>query len=250
MDRLYNEKDEIAEYDRKQEEKEKSQENENTTTEQQKFVEALGKAYAQYMKEHGDIDEYSFRNSREEILADGFSKYFASNYENLTNSAFLIDFENGSMRDIAEERGFRKNYNMLGGWGFNSSTDIAHIKVSEDLIYSVDGILDTATIEYGTPEAIQTQIDKFNSEIRFMQDVGEDSWTLRRLESQRDSFVSYQRQLQGKKAIEPSLEDLEQQKHILEALDEKTMDLLEKYNKEQENETPKIKGIDIDFFDD
>ena len=154
------------------------------------------------------------------------------------------------MRDIAKEKGFRGNYNMFGRWRFNSSTDIAHIKVSEGLIYSVDGILDTATIEYGTPEAIQKQIGKLNSEIRFMQDVGEDSWTLRRLESQRDSFVSYQRQLQYKKAIEPSLEELEQQKHILEALDKKTMELLEEYNKEQENEILKINGIDIDFFDD
>lgn len=250
LDRLYCEKDEIAEYDRQQEEKAKSQENENTTTEQQKFVEALGRVYAQYMKEHGDIDETSFRNNREEILAEGFSKYFASNYANLTNSAFLVDFENGPMRNIAEERGFRKNYSMFGGWGFNSSTDIAHVKVSEGLIYSVDGILDKSKIEYGTPEAIQAQIDKFNSKIRFMKDSGEDSWSLRRLESQRDSFVSYQEQLQGKPAIEPSLEELDEQKHILEALDEKTTDLLQKYNEEHENETPKINGMDIDFFDD
>lgn len=79
-------------------------ENENTTTEQQKFVEALGRAYAQYMKEHGDIDKSSFRNSREEILADGFSKYFASNYENLTNSSFLIDFENGPMKGYCRRK--------------------------------------------------------------------------------------------------------------------------------------------------
>lgn len=245
LDRLYSEKDEIAEYDRQQEEKAKSQENENTTTEQQKFVEALGRAYAQYMKEHGDIDKSSFRNSREEILADGFSKYFASNYENLTNSSFLIDFENGHMKDIAEERGFRKNYSMFGGWGFNSSTNIAHVKVSEGLIYSVDGILDKATIEYGTPEAIQTQIDKFNSEIRFMQDVGEDSWNLRRLESQRDSFVSYQRQLQGKSAIEPSLEELDGQKYILEALDGKTTELLKQYDKTNQQEL-EDNGIEFD----
>lgn len=244
LDRLYSEKDEIAEYDRQQEEKAKSQENENTT-EQQKFIEALGRAYAQYMKEHGDIDKSNFRNSREEILADGFSKYFASNYENLTNSAFLIDFENGPMRNIAEERGFRKDYSMFEGWGFNSSTDIAHVKVSEGLIYSVDGILDKAKIEYGTPEAIQKQIDKFNSEIRFMQDVGEDSWSLRRLESQRDSFVSYQRQLQGKSAIEPSLEELDQQKYILEALDGKTTELLKQYDKTNKQEL-EDNGIEFD----
>lgn len=249
LDRLYSEKDEIAEYDRQQEEKSKNQENENATTEQQKFIEALGKAYAQYMKEHGDIDKSSFRNNREKILADGFSKYFASNYENLTNSAFLIDFENGPMRDIAEERGFSKNYSMFGGWGFNSSTDIAHVKVSEGLIYSVDGILDRATIEYGTPEAIQKQIDKFNSEIRFMQDIGEDSWSLRRLESQRDSFVSYQRQLQGKSAIEPSLEELDQQKHILEELDGKTTDLLQQYDRNNKLNQQEIEDGGIDFDD-
>lgn len=124
---------------------------------------------------------------------------------------------------------------MFGGWGFNSSTNIAHVKVSEGLIYSVDGILDKATIEYGTPEAIQTQIDKFNSEIRFMQDVGEDSWNLRRLESQRDSFVSYQRQLQGKSAIEPSLEEL----------DGKTTELLKQYDKTNQQEL-EDNGIEFD----
>lgn len=80
LDRLYAERDEIAEYDRQQEEKTRvqGQENENSTIEQQEFVQALGKAYTQYMKEHGNIDEYSFRNGREQILADGFSKYFAA----------------------------------------------------------------------------------------------------------------------------------------------------------------------------
>ena len=247
LDRLYGERTEIDEYDRQQEEKakiqERDQENENTTAEQKEFVEALGKAYAQYMKEYGYIDEFSFRNSREQILADGFSKYFASNYENLTNSAFLIEFENGPMKDIAKERGFGKNNSMFGG--FNLS-NIAHVKVSKGLIYSVDGILNQAKIEYGTPEAIQEQIDKFNSEIRFMQDIGEDSWNIRRLESQRDSFVSYQRQLQGKSAIEPSLEELDQQKYILETLDGKTTELLKQYDKtnQQEFENDGIKFDD------
>ncbi len=55
------------------------QENEkNSTIEQQEFVQALGKTYTQYMKEHGNIDEYSFRNGREQILADGFFKIFCS----------------------------------------------------------------------------------------------------------------------------------------------------------------------------
>lgn len=244
LDKLYREKDEIAEYDRQQEEKARGQENEHTTTEQQKFVEALGRAYAQYMKKHGDIEEVSFRNSREAILAEGFSKYFASNYKNLTNSAFLIDFENGPMRDIAEERGFRRKYGMFGGWGY-SSTNIAHVEVSEGLIYSVDGLLDKVIIEYGTPEAIQTQIDKLNSEIRFMQDVGENSWNLRRLESQRDSFISYQRLLQGKSTTEPSLEELDGQKHILEALEVKTTKLLEQYDKTSQQELDD-NGIEFD----
>ena len=245
LDRLYSEKDEIDEYDRSQGEKAKSQENENTTTEQQKFVEALGRAYAQYMKEHGDLEKLSFRNNREEILADGFSQYFAANYENLTNSAFMIDFENGPMRNIAEERGFSKNYSMYGGFGVDIPTDKAHVKASEGLIYSVDGLLDEATIYYGIPEAIQAQIDKFNSEIRFLQDVGEDAWNLRRLQSQRDSFVSYQRQLQGKKVIEPSLEKLDGQKYILEALDGKTTELLNQYDKANQQGIKK-NGIEFD----
>lgn len=246
LDRLYAEKEEIAEYDRKQKEKLKDQENEIITTEHQEFVQALGKAYAQYMKEYGDIDKYSFRNNREQILADGFSKYFASNYNNLTNSAFLVDFENGPMKDIAEERGFRKNHSIFGGWGFNSSTDIAHVRVSEGLIYSVDGILDTCKIYYSTPEAIQIQLDKFNSEIRFIQDTGGDPWNLRRLEKQRDSFISYQRQLQGKSTSEPSLKELDEQKHIFEALDRKTTELLQQYSRIDQQ---KVETAGIDFSD-
>lgn len=249
LDRLYSEKDEIAEYDREQDKKakiqEQRQESENISKEQQKFVEALGKAYAEYMEKHGDIDKSSFRNNRKLILADGFSKYFASNYQNLTNSAFLIDFENGPMRDIAEQRGFRKAPSMFG-WGFNLSTDIAHVNVSEGLIYSVDELLDQAKIEYATPEAIQQQINKFNSEILFMQDTGEDAWNLRRIESLRDSFVSYQRQLQGEKAIEPSLEELDGQKYILEALDGKTTELLKHYDKTNQQE---IEDDGIEFDD-
>ena len=45
------------------------------------------------MEKSGAVDEYGFRNNRKLILAEGFSKYFASNYENLTNPTFLIDFE-------------------------------------------------------------------------------------------------------------------------------------------------------------
>lgn len=248
LDRLYAEKDEIIEYDRQQEEKSRRQETnqkvQSTSEEQQQFVEALGRAYAEYMKEHGSIDEYSFRNNREQILADGFAKYFAANYQNLTNSAFLVDFENGPMRDIAEERGFRRNFSMFG-WGFNTSTEIAHVKVSEGLIYSVDGILDKVQVEYATPQAIQEQINKLNSEIQFMQDAGEDSWNLRRLEGQRDSFISYQSQLQGKAVSQPSLEKLDQQKYILEALDGKTTELLQQYDKTQQQEF-EDSGIEVD----
>ena len=252
LDRLYEEKERIVEYERKQEEKistKEEQENVNITDEQQKFVQALGKAYAQYMKEHGNIDESNFRNNREEILIDGFSKYFASNYENLTNSAFLIEFENGPMRDIAEERGFRKNHSMFGGLGFNLSTNIAHVKVEEGLIYSVDGMLDEAKIEYGTPEAIQTQIDKFNSEIRFMKDTEENSWNLRRIESLRDSFVSYQRELQGEPVREASLEELDAKKHILEELDRKTTELLQQYDRSNKTNQQKNETDEIEFDD-
>ncbi len=248
LDRLYAQKTEIDEYDREHREKEQS----NTTTPirgQEEFVAALGRAYAQYMKEHGNIDEISFRNGREQILADSFSKYFMNNYENLTNSAFLVDFENGAMREIAEENGFKRGYSLFGGWEFNSSTQAAHIKVSEGLIYSVDSILDKVTIEYATPEAIQTQIDNLSSRIRFMQDAGEDLWSLKRLESQRNSFISYQRQLQGKPEIEPSLEELDQQKHILETLDGKATKLLQQYDKDNRANQPKVETDGIDFDD-
>lgn len=248
LDRLYAQREQIAEYDRRHEEKlrseEQGQENINNTEEQQAFIQALGEAYAQYMKEHGNIDEYSFRNGREQILTDAFSKYFAANYENLTNSAFLVDFENGDMRQIAEERGFkRKSF----GWGFDSFTDGPHIKVSEGLIYSVDGLLDKADIKYGTQEAIQSQIDKLDSEIRFMKDTEKNTWEIRRLESQRDSFVSYQRTLQGKTKEEPSLEELDGQKHMLEAIDEKTEKLLQQLDNNRTNQQEvEINGIEID----
>lgn len=244
---LYLEKDEIAEYDREQDKKakEQSQESENISKEQQKFIEALGKAYAEYMEKNGEIDKSSFRNDRKLILADGFSKYFASNYKKLTNSAFLVEFENGPMRDIAEQQGFRKAPSMFG-WRINLSTNVAHVNVSDGLIYSVDGLLDKVKIEYATPEAIQQQINKFNSEILFMKDTGENIWNIERLESQRDSFVSYQRQLQGEKEIEPSLEELDEQKYILETLDEKTTDLLKDYDKTSQQE---INDGEIKFDD-
>lgn len=247
LDKLYSEKDEIDEYDREQgnKAKEKGQESENISKEQQEFIDALGKAYAEYMEEHGDIDEFSFRNNRKLILADGFSKYFASNYQNLTNSAFLIDFENGPMRDIAKQIGFRKSPSMFG-WGFNLSTDIAHVNVSVGLIYSVDELLDQAKIEYATPEAIQKQINKFNSEILFMKDTGECDWNLRKIEGIRDSFISYQKQLHGEKVIEPSLEELDGKKYILEAIDEKTTELLKRYEKTKQ---PEIEDDGIDFND-
>lgn len=125
------------------------------------------------------------------------------------------------MREIAKKRSFEIEHSMFD-WEDDWSRNIAHIKVSEGLIYSVDGLLDQAKIEYATPEAIQQQINKLNSEILFMQDTGESTWNLRRIQNQRDSFVSYQRQLQGEKTAEPSLEELDEQKYTLEALDEKT----------------------------
>lgn len=251
LDRLYEEREQIAEYDRQQEDKAKSQEGKEQPikeiTEQQKFAEALGNAYAQYMQEDGNIDEYSFRNNREQILADGFAKYFASNYENLTNSAFLIEFENGPMREIAKERGFRESTGIFG-WGFRSETEVAHVNVSEGLIYTVEGFSDEVKIEYATPEAIQQQIDRLNSEVRFMQDSGEDSWSLKRIENQKRAFISYQRQLQGKQAIEPSLEELDQQKQMLEGLDAKSTQLLQQLDKNNENNKQgwEIEGIFID----
>lgn len=68
---------------------------------------------------------------------------------------------------------------------------------------------------------------------------------MRRIESQRDSFVSYQRQLQGEKTIEPSLEELDGQKYILEALDRKTTELLKKYEKTNQQEIDDD-GIEFD----
>ncbi len=247
LDRLYLQREQIAEYDRKQEKKgkEQGQESKNIPKEQQEFADALGKAYAEYMEEHGDIDEYSFRNNRKLILADSFSKYFASNYQNLTNSAFLIDFENGPMRKIAEQKGFKKSFDMYG-WGSDLTTDIAHIKVSEGLIYSVDELLDQVKIEYAKPEAIQLKINKLNSEILFMQDTGEDDWNVRRIERQRDSFVAYQRQLQGEKETEPSLEELDKQKSLLEKLNGKVTELLKHHDKTSQQEN--VDDV-IDFDD-
>ena len=120
------------------------------------------------------------------------------------------------MRKIAKERGFRGNIDMFG-WGLDMTTDIAHINASEGLIYSVDNLLDRVKIKYATPEALQKQIDKLSSELRFMQDSGADSWNIRRIQNKRNSFISYQEQLQGKPAIEPSLEELDRQKQMLEA---------------------------------
>lgn len=109
------------------------------------------------------------------------------------------------------------------GWGLDMTTDIAHINASEGLIYSVDNLSDRVKIKYATPEALQKQIDKLSSELRFMQDSGADSWNIRRIQNKRNSFISYQEQLQGKPAIEPSLEELDRQKQMLEGLDEKRL---------------------------
>lgn len=239
LNELYSKRSIIEEYDRKQ--KEKSEKSEDITMEQEKFVEALGRAYVDYMKAHNYINSDALRNDREKLLVDGFSKYFASNYKNLTNPEFLIEFENGAMQEIAEEGGFINKYSTFLRWG-----DVAHVKASEDLIYFVDEILYTATIEYATPEAIQTQIDKLNSEIKFMKDAGESLWSIRKLESQRDSFISYQRQLQGKPKIEPPLEDLDQQKHILEIVSEKIMNLSQQHDRR--STTQEIENDGIDWF--
>ena len=79
-----------------------------------------------------------------------------------------------------------------------------------------------------------------------MQDTGESTWNLRRIQNQRDSFVSYQRQLQGEKTAEPSLEELDEQKYTLEALDEKTTELLKHYEKTSQ---PGIETDGIEFVD-
>lgn len=244
---LYEYRKQIAEYEKQKEEK-NYQDNGETlkmTEEQQKYVEALGNAYAEYMVKHGNIDENSLRNNREKILADGFKKYFASKYENLTNPAFLVEFENGPMRKIAKERGFRGNIDMFG-WGLDMTTDIAHINASEGLIYSVDNLLDRVKIKYATPEALQKQIDKLSSELRFMQDSGADSWNIRRIQNKRNSFISYQEQLQGKPAIEPSLEELDRQKQMLEGLDEKTSQLLQQLDKSNNHQTVDFDDLDLD----
>ena len=251
LNRLYSERDQIEEYDRQQKDKQRGKEDSGqtveATVEQQKFAEALGNAYAQYMREHGNLEEGSFRNNRVHVLADGFSRYFASNYDNLTNPAFLIEFENGPMREIAELRGFRERTGMFE-WGLRRETDVVHVKASEGLIYSVD-VLDNVKIEYATPEAIQQQIDRLNSEVRFMQDSGEDSWSLRRIEDQRREFISYQRQLEGEQAIEPSLVQLDHQKQMLEGLDAKTTQLLQQLEKSDKANKQEVESDGIDFED-
>lgn len=252
LDRFYAEKDQIAEYDKKHAEKEQAettQEDIKLSEQQQEFASALGKEYAEYMKEHGDIDRYAFRNEREQILADGFSNYFAKHYENLTNPAFLVDFENGSMREIAKQNGFQSSFRDFG-LGSPFKVQFSHVTVEEGLIYTRDRILDTAKIAYATPEAIQTKINHLNSRIRFMQDTGKDSFSTRSFESLRDSFVNYQRGLQGKPPIEPSLEELDHQKFTLEALDSRVQDLLQLHEKKNTREDGKSAETDEMEFDD
>lgn len=248
LDKLYAQKDEIDEYDREHNVKGKSEAT-PLEKEQEDFVAALGKAYAYYITHHGNIYESSFtpfQNGIEQLLANDFSKYFMNHYENLTNSAFLVDFENGVMNEIAKDFGFRKNYNFFDNYRSNLGLQDPHVKVSNGLVYSLDQLLDRAIIEYATPEAIQSQISSLNSRIKFMQDAKEESWNLKKIERQRDSFVSYQRQLQSKTKVEPSLTQLDDQKHFLEDLDEKATELLNQYDKDDNNPQVETAGIDFD----
>lgn len=252
LDRLYAEKTRIDKYDRKHSQEQQIdtptdvQQNEQPLTdEQQKFVNALGKAYTSYVKDSSIVDEYSLRNQREQILLDSFSKYFASNYDKLTNPAFLVDFENGEMRKIFERDGFNTRSN--GMWMFRQ--DNPHIQVSEGLIYSIERWLGEAKIEYGTLQAIQERISSLDSKIRYMQDSGSNEFGLEELKREKQSFESYQRKLLGQPKVEPSLQDLDREKAILEAVDGKTTSLLNEMTKKKAKSQKQIDDDAKDFDD-
>ena len=250
LDRLYAEKAKIDKYNREHSREQQigtsidTQQNiQSLTDEQQKFVNALGKAYISYVKDRDIVDKYSLRNQREQILLDSFSKYFASNYDKLTNPAFIVDFENDEMRKIFKKDGF--NISRDGVWLFRR--DNPHIQVSEGLIYSIESWLGKAKIEYGTPEAIKDRISSLDSRIRYMQDSDSNKFELEGLKREKQSFEAYQRQLLGQPEIEPSLQDLDREKEILEAVDEKTTSLLNEMEKKKAKGQKQFDDDSIEF---
>ena len=247
LDRLYAEKAKIDKYTREHSQEQQIGASTDTqqkqiflTEEQQKFVNAIGKAYTTYVKD-SVVDEYSLRNQREQVLLDSFSKYFARNYDKLTNPAFLVDFENGEMRKIFQRDGFSTR--DTGMWMFRQEDP--HIQVSEGLVYSIERWIGSAKIEYGTPQAIQERISVLDSKIKYMQDSESNAFGLDALKREKESFESYQRELLGQPKIEPSIEDLDKQKAIMETVDGKATSLLKGMTQEQtrnqkqiDNETP------------
>ena len=176
-------------------------------------------------------------------MLDSFSKYFASNYDKLTNPAFIVDFENDEMRKIFKKDGF--NISRDGVWLLRR--DNPHIQVSEGLIYSIESWLGKAKIEYGTPEAIKDRISSLDSRIRYMQDSDSNKFELEGLKREKQSFEAYQRQLLGQPEIEPSLQDLDREKEILEAVDEKTTSLLNEMEKKKAKGQRQFDDDSIEF---
>ena len=238
---MYKDLDELLEYDKRQK-KELKDQTVNLTEEKQEFVLALGKAYVEYLKEDG-FSKSDFKNNREKLLLDEFSKYFAANYDKLTSPGFLIEFENGKMEKIMDENNLQRSFIAFGRNSSNS-----HIKVSEGLIYSSEGVLSTSKVVYGTKEALQSKIDNMNSRIRFMQDTNEESWNINVAKRQRNSFVEYMEQLQGKRNGQ-SLESLDEEKTILEGLDRKATEVLKGCSRSEKSNNDINKIEDIEFDD-
>ena len=78
-----------------------------------------------------------------------------------------------------------------------------------------------------------------------MQDSESNAFGLDALKREKESFESYQRELLGQPKIEPSIEDLDKQKAIMETVDGKATSLLKGMTQEQtrnqkqiDNETP------------
>ena len=217
------------------------------TLEQIKFTLGIAMAYVEHMKQRSIIDRYGLRPETEQMLTEKIFHYLEEHSSNLTNPDFLVEFENGVMRQIADSVGKRREYGMFGTGMGHIRSRRPSIQVLEGLIYYEDAILDDVKIMYATPEAVQAKIDSLESRVMFMQDNREESYFIKKLIKQKEAFENYQRVLQGKPIKEASLEELEQTKQYLEALDAKTQELLEQQSRKEKDTMPKnVEGVGIE----
>lgn len=80
-----------------------------------------------------------------------------------------------------------------------------------------------------------------------MQDSDSNKFELEGLKREKQSFEAYQRQLLGQPEIEPSLQDLDREKEILEAVDEKTTSLLNEMEKKKAKGQKQFDDDSIEF---